>query len=175
MSTPLKVGQIIPLVCQLEDGDTTKFVNAIVTDQGGIPVAGSPLVLTHTGNGTYENDTLVMPDEDFISATFQVFDDAGLTIPSRHGDTADFFVKSFGAVDVIDCLDQIKDLLNLLLQNIPLPALKGKILDGLNLIGKIEQDYALKGNIEDNKLKGTIKDVDKLVGTIQDDELKGEL
>jgi hypothetical protein len=117
-----------------------------------------------------------MEDVDFISATFQVYDDAGLTIFSNiHMDTMDFFPKSIAPPEVLDCLDEIKDLLNLLLQNIPLPALKGKIQDGLDLIGKVEQDYGLKGNIEDSKLVGEIQDSDNLVGKIEDDELKGEL
>ena len=40
-------GDVVPLVLQLEDGDTSKFPQAVVRDNAGASVAGSPFDLVH--------------------------------------------------------------------------------------------------------------------------------
>lgn len=75
-----RLGTPIPLRLQFSDGDSSKFVRAVVKDPTGTPLAGSPFVLTHTSNGLFTNFAHLMPEVDFISAQYLVYDDAGFTI-----------------------------------------------------------------------------------------------
>jgi len=76
----IEPGQDIPLVAHLEcpDGETY-FVQAEVLRPDRSNITGSPIQLTDEGDGRFFNDTLSMPDESFITVTYRVFLDAGLT------------------------------------------------------------------------------------------------
>lgn len=92
MADSLKAGDTVPLVLQLFDGVTTKYVRATVTNQAGTAVSGSPFTLTHQALGKYVNSSLVMPSGvSFIVAHYRVFDDAGFTTISSYADTAEVF------------------------------------------------------------------------------------
>jgi hypothetical protein len=78
----LRKGQAIPLAFQLHDGDTTKYVRAVVRDSSDTPISGSPFSLPHESAGLYTNNSGVMPDTPFITVQYQAFTDAGFTTPS---------------------------------------------------------------------------------------------
>lgn len=92
MADSIKAGDTVPLVLQLFDGATNKYVRATVTNQAGTAVSGSPFTLTHQALGKYVNSSLVMPSGvSFIVAHYRVFDDAGFSTISSYADTADVF------------------------------------------------------------------------------------
>lgn len=72
-------GTPIPLKLQFNDGSSSKFVHAVVTDPTQAPLAGSPFVLTHTSNGLFANYSVLMPAVDFVSVQYLVYDDSGYT------------------------------------------------------------------------------------------------
>jgi len=78
----LKKGQTIPLAFQLHDGDTSKYVRAVVRDSTDTPISGSPFSLPHESAGLYTSNMGVMPDSPFITVQYQAFNDAGFTTPS---------------------------------------------------------------------------------------------
>jgi len=77
----VKVGNTVPLSCQLESLDTTKFVRCSLVDEDGNAEAGSPFTLPHVGGGLYSDGVGAQPDK-FLFATYIVYDDAGFTIQS---------------------------------------------------------------------------------------------
>lgn len=79
----IKVGNPVPLSFQLHDGDTTKFVRAIVRNAAGALLG--TVTLVHLSNGLYIDTSVVMPTGAFATATYDVFDDAGFaTRSSEH-------------------------------------------------------------------------------------------
>lgn len=76
-------GEKLPLVNQLFNGDVTKFVRAILTDETGNPLGASPVSLTHLALGNYQDFTVSMPvGVAYVVAQYRVFDDALFTVPS---------------------------------------------------------------------------------------------
>lgn len=85
----LKPNDIIPLVLQLFDNATNKFVRAVVRDNSGVQISGSPFTLAHQANGLYINGSALMPNKPFISVQYLVYDDAGFTtLSSTHSSTS---------------------------------------------------------------------------------------
>lgn len=92
MADSIKAGDTVPLVLQLFDGATNKHVQAVVTNQAGTAVSGSPFTLTHQALGKYVNSALAMPSGvSFIVAQYFVYDDAGFTTISSYADTSEVF------------------------------------------------------------------------------------
>jgi hypothetical protein len=83
VSTPVKVGEKIPLLAHLEclDGPPL-YVDAVIKRPDRSSLPGSPFDLGHEGNGVYFDNSVTMPDEDYLTVTYRIFDDAGKTIPS---------------------------------------------------------------------------------------------
>jgi len=76
-------GEKIPLVAQLECPEgTTLYVQAEVLRPNRSNITGSPKQLTDEGDGRYFDDSLTMPDEAFLTVTYKVFTNPGLTIES---------------------------------------------------------------------------------------------
>lgn len=99
MSARARLGDPIPVYLQLHTGDTVKFVRAHLRDASGTPLGGSPASLPHVANGMYVNLSFSMPNTPFVTITYEVFDDAGFTVPSSFdGDGEDSYV--FDASDV---------------------------------------------------------------------------
>lgn len=73
-----------PIRCrlQLSDGSTDKFPQAILRDATGAALSGSPVSLTHTGNGLYSDSSINMPSTPQVDATYIVYTDAGHTTES---------------------------------------------------------------------------------------------
>lgn len=88
----LKAGETVPLVLQLLDGTTTKYVRAVVTTQAGVAVSGSPFSMAHEVTGLYKSNSLDMPQSvEFIRVQYRVYDDSGFTTISTYADTVEIF------------------------------------------------------------------------------------
>ena len=64
------VGEVIPLSFQLLDGDSSKFCRAILTDPAGAALGASPVTLSNLGGGKYSDDSVVMPNEDYVECRY---------------------------------------------------------------------------------------------------------
>lgn len=97
----------IPIVCQLEDGNTARFVQAVVRGPDGVIL--NTVACPHVGNGLYINDTVVMPNVRFVTVQFRVFSNVELTVlDPQYSQPMDFFDLD-ESTNVIDRLDQIED------------------------------------------------------------------
>jgi len=173
-----KVGNKIPLFCQLFDGATNMYVRAYLVNSDLAFLPQSPVNLTNAGNGTYESNAVVMPDTEFVVAIYKVFQDAVYTIPSdTHADCEDIFeLFEFDSETIIDLLIDIRNNVNTLLAQGIAMKLVGYIEEGNMLKGELEDnEITLKGEIENNELIGIIDNNDNLVGYIEPDELEGVL
>lgn len=105
----LNVGDPIPLFNQLADYDPTKYVRAVVQNPDGTPISGSPLTLAACdANGGYRNFLALMPNVNWLRASYLVYDDAGFTILSvTEGGNAQTFLRSLAAGDVIPLFCQL--------------------------------------------------------------------
>jgi hypothetical protein len=127
-NSKVKVGDPIRLNLQLFDGDAGKFVQAYVRDSSGAQLAGSPVTLTHTDQGLYEDDSLVMPDNAEISAVYKVFNDAGFSSPSAiHSDAIDIYQP-----------DRVLELANQLVANACSTDLEGILIDNEEIVGTVD-------------------------------------
>lgn len=96
-------GDLIPLVVQLYDGNESKYVKATLQDPDDNFLAGSPVTLTHKHDGLYEDKSITMPDKQWITVNYQVYDDAGLTIPSQfHSNAIERFDLQLTDQDLLD-------------------------------------------------------------------------
>lgn len=156
-----KVNQYIPLVLQLSDEDTSLYPQVVLKDNTGANI-GSPIDLTHRGNGLYSDESFQMPAFNFITAQFKVYQDAGHTIRSiRHIDT---LVETYSRDIVGEAVDSILASMNALLAGGFIGDITGFIVDQGVILGIIE---------DDNQLVGSISDNNNLVGIIEEDELLG--
>tara|TARA_R110000803_G_scaffold162194_1_gene225815 strand:+ start:22977 stop:23465 length:489 start_codon:yes stop_codon:yes gene_type:complete len=100
----VKVGDKIPLVAHLECPDgVTFYVEAILKRPDRSAVAGSPLDLTDEGVGIFFDNSINMPDEQFITATYIVYEDAlKTTVSDKYCSTTSIFTReSSGSGEVI--------------------------------------------------------------------------
>ena len=153
------VGDTVPLSVQLFDSDTTKFARATVRDDSGTPVSGSPFSLGHVGNGRYESSSLLFPSgTNYVNATYEIFDDAGFTIFSElHASAIDTFSLTVPTTEIIECLDQLK----LLIQGI---AQVGDIL-----MNVFDGDDIIIMKVDDNDIKINVFDDDDQKAMVVDD------
>jgi hypothetical protein len=80
----VSVGSNIPLNCQLWDGDPSLYVRATLKNADGSPY-GTPFVnLTSVGGGLYLSNAVIMPSIGPVLAVFEVFSDAGYSIPEAN-------------------------------------------------------------------------------------------
>jgi len=161
----IKVGDPIQLNLQLEDGVSTKFPRAILRNQFGVLLAQSPVDLTHTGDGLYQNDSVLMPDTQEVTATFKVYDDAGHTIlSSAYTIELDVFTKnqatavapSFGQGlpgDIVGILDDTG-------------LIKAALEDSGTLSGEVVDEEVLVGYIDEEEITGIWHDNDEVAGSV---------
>ena len=77
-------GEKVPLVAQLECPEAaTLYVEAIIKRPSRAVLPGSPVDLTDEGNGVFFDDSITMPDESFITVTYNVYEDAAKTQPAE--------------------------------------------------------------------------------------------
>ena len=100
-------GSALPLTLQLEDGDATKFPQAAVYSPAGVLL--TTLDLAHVATGLSTNTTYVMPSEDWVAATYVVYDDAGHTVESSiHLRAQDTFVGDQGVIALQSSLETLR-------------------------------------------------------------------
>lgn len=160
------VGDTIALSNQLFDSDTTKFVRASLRDDAGVALGASPVSLTHDANGNYTNSTVVFPaGTDYISVTYEVFDDALFTISSPdHSSSIDTFDLEIPATAILDCLTAIKAAI----------AALQLVVDGIAQVGDIlaivSDDEALIAKIDDLGIVAKVADEDTQQSVVATDE-----
>jgi hypothetical protein len=170
-----KVGDPIQLNAVLEDGDVSKFPQAILKDADGTPLGASPVDLTHSGNGHYENDAILMPATQQVHATYIIYDDAAHTVESyTHLRGEDVFVRNINN----ELLENINDNVNSIVSGtLPGQELEGFLEDAGELAGEILEEELIFGEVDDQgALEGEIlEDTEELVGSIDDpgDTLEG--
>lgn len=160
----VKVGDPIQLNLQLEDGATDKYPRAYLRNQFGSPLAGSPVDLTHTGDGLYQNDSVQMPDTQEVTATFKVFDDAGHTILSPiYSIELDVFTKdqSAGLIQALLGQNLAGDIDGILDDS---GGLQSFLDDTGGIMGDIDDSGSLQGYIEEIELTGIVIDDGELLG-----------
>lgn len=91
ISNGLLVGDFVPAYYQLFNYDPTKFVQAVIRDDGNNIV--STLNLSQAGGlGLYYNNSSQMPNTDFLNVQYLVYDDSGHTVLSdSQGEGLDSF------------------------------------------------------------------------------------
>lgn len=156
------VGYPIFLRLWLEDGDETKYVRAVVRNDQGVEVSGSPAVLSSVGEGLYINNSSVLfpPVTNFLTATYLVYDDPGFTIQSEEyyngGD--DVFETT-----LYDTLNQVGQLFFTPIGDVvgeidDMTCVIGEIVSEELFVGEIIPDEYLTGEIIDEVLEGFIED-----------------
>lgn len=73
------VGQPIPVIAQLGDGSTDKYVQVELFDQDENSLA--LLNLTHVARGLYRNSSFLMPANTFVVGQAIAYTDSGYTVP----------------------------------------------------------------------------------------------
>lgn len=86
MAINLKVGEKIPLFLTLESKDTSRFVRVTLYDEAGVQV-GAIVSVSHLADGNYFDDSRLMPSALSLVAVYDVFRDAGFTMPSNRDAT----------------------------------------------------------------------------------------
>lgn len=86
MSFNVQEGEPLVLRLLLPEQDDSKFVRAIVKDEDGLELTGSPFDLVNSGDGEYffkDEMNLVFPENKLeVVAIYQIYDDAAYTIPT---------------------------------------------------------------------------------------------
>lgn len=81
MSIEVKIGDKIPLMAHLECYESGPvYVDAILKDAARVQI-GSAVDLGHEGDGIFFDNSVTMPEEDYVTATYRIWQDAGKTIP----------------------------------------------------------------------------------------------
>lgn len=128
MAIHTKPGDPIRLNLQLFDGDENKFIKAYLRDNLGAQLAGSPVTLTHTDNGLYEDDSILMPNNPEVTAVYEVYNDSGFLFRSRkHSDSIDIYRP-----------DRVLELVLDLAANICAGDLEGYLIDNEELEGILD-------------------------------------
>ena len=162
MSSLVKIGDPIHLNLQLEDGAIDKYPQAILRDQIGTLMAGSPVDLTHTGDGLYQNDSISMPNTQEVTATYKVYDDSGHTILSSfYSVELDVFTKD-NAAELVANLKQLAGDITGSIDDVG--GLSAFLDDNGGLLGDIVDSGSLEGFIDDFELTGVLVDSGDLVG-----------
>lgn len=156
-----KIGQPIFLQCWLEDGRSNKFVKAVCRNVSGTEVSGSPAYLSYVGEGLYTNySSVIFPlNQEFITATYLVYDDSGFTSPSF-----DYFIgDDVFSAEFADLFNKVDILVSAIHTD-----LTGEVSDMTCVVGSIEPSVVIAGSIEDVVLAGMVEDSVLLIGVIED-------
>lgn len=125
----LKIGQRIPISIQLFDGATDKFVKASIIKADGSAISGSPFNVPHVSGGLYSLNTQSMPNTEYISVQYKIYNDDEFTVPSEdHSDTLDVF----SLAETPSGFD--------------------------NISGIVSDDLIINGYVESNTLIGTVEE-----------------
>jgi len=162
----VKIGDPIQLNLQLEDGATDKYPQAILRNQIGTILAGSPVDLTHTGDGLYQNDSISMPNTQEVTATYKVYEDAPHTVLSQfYTIELDVFGKD-NAAELVANLKQLAGDITGELEDTG--GITAYFDDDGWITGEISDNGALEGFIEEFDLTGILVDSGDLTGVVAD-------
>lgn len=166
-------GEILPLSFQLLDQDDTKFCKAVVTDPNGFVIPGSPATLVNIGGGKYTNDTVLMPNEDYVECTYEPYNDAAFTIPDPdHLVGTDVFRLEIPDSVIVDLLNQILNKLNGLA--LPGAAIKARVVQ--NKVKEIIKDVnVMKALVEHKQVKSIIEQNPSLTGKIEQNQVDAKI
>ena len=127
----VRLGSAALLVAQLSEGETNLYPRAVVRDQAGAQVSGSPFDLAHIANGLYSSSAFTPGTQGRFTATFSVYTDSG------HTTLSDYPLIS----DVIDVEDEAES---------DTAPIEGKI-DGDGFInGQLDGDIFITGVVDDS-------------------------
>lgn len=99
------VGKVLPVVVQLGNGATDKFVRAKIYDDANTLL--NTLSLTHVSNGLYKNVSVVMPDVNSVSVQGEAYNDSGFTSPTEDYIGAQLFTSKDETGGGLNLLDPI--------------------------------------------------------------------
>ena len=162
MSIPVALGAAIPLQVQLATSRTTLFARAFLFDATGAPLnGGTPIVLSQTQNGLYQDFSFLMPNTAFVVASYQIALDAAFTsVAPQDGSGIDVFdlqQEAAGVVrrdELIAVVDDSVDIINAFI-----------CADVLTAV--IEDEPSLATCVRSDDVKGTVQDEPDLVGVIK--------
>ena len=168
------VGEKIPLDLKLQDGNAGKYPLAYLRDVDGVSIVGSPVALTHVGEGRYIDNSIDMPDTKQLKASYIVYDDAAHTVESViyvHGtDTFDRVsldeilaeleaIKGVGWSGSTDTLEKIRDAIDLIIVQANAtsqPEIIGEIIDE-TAVGEAIEDQEVDAETEGDDLDGSVE------------------
>ena len=160
MGINLKVGEKIPLALLLENRATDRFVRAIVRDDVGAQMAGSPFNVPRVSNGWHYDISVGMPDSAYLTVEYDVFDDAPFTTASTDLLPAH---ERFDRDDLASAID-------ILIAASREGTIKGTVLDADDILAKVSDDDAISATVQDDDaLKAKVSDDDQISGTVEDD------
>lgn len=162
-------GDPLPLSMKLYDSNPNMHVRAIIRDSLGVPLPASPVTLSHTGEGRYESSAILMPpNTDKIVVNYQVFDDAGFTIPSsRYTDGSDVFPYEVPSSFIISKLDEILNALALGLGSGGRQAIEGALVQVTSLKGIVSRNDPKEGIVYQNQqIEGQPSPTDAVQGDL---------
>lgn len=164
----VKVGDKIPLVAQLECYESgLYYVDAVLKKPDRTNLL-SPVDLGHEGDGVYFNGNISMPDEDYLTVTYRIFDDVGKTTVSE--DFCQITEVITKAVEQVQ--DELMDLVDATKSQV---LAIGSVLPDQEIVGLISGDSAFGEVDEDSELTGVVTS-DSVSGDVdQDIELNGNL
>lgn len=99
----LLVGSAIPLMLSLkgQNDATGVIVRAIIRNPAGTQV-GSTITLTHIGEGLFTDQSVNMPDSDFVSVRYLIFEGDGTTPHPAYLSASEIFLRDTIAAQVWD-------------------------------------------------------------------------
>lgn len=154
-------GEPISLVVNLNDGETNRFIKAILKDEFETEISGSPATLTHKGNGQYTNYSVSYPTAPkYVAVTYIPYMDAGFTVEDgKYGEENACFEKSIeipAAGTVIITPVNLKGKLGATSVSSALGATEvKKNIGAREVTGKIEK-RELEGEVAKPRVEGTI-------------------
>lgn len=174
-----KVGEKLVVSITLFDGDETRVPQAVVTDDVGAPLVGSPIELTHVENGYYENSVLVMPNISFVKAIITVYnDDTFAVVSPKHSSASAVYTLEVPFQEILDQFQLLITKLDQLLASefiadlsavvradarfsarlMQVKKLSAKLNSIGNLTGKVVDPESLKGTATGKTLTASLKD-----------------
>lgn len=161
MGQNIAQGNKVPLVAQLEcaPGAPTFYVEAELLKDDRTPL--TTVQLTEEADGRFSNTSVVMPDLPFITATFVVYENAGLTIESED------YCRVTETYNLGANVDEISSKLDALLT-------KGQ---DLGLSGDVEADSMVDGNLDtsESELSGVTQTESEVSGIVEEIKTSGNI
>jgi hypothetical protein len=91
----MQVGAKIPLYLQLSTYATDKYVRAVLRDANNNELSGSPVNLTHLGDGLYRYGSFTFPNSSFITVQYIIYTDSSYsTIDSNFQGLHELYIKN---------------------------------------------------------------------------------